>query len=158
MSYQVTSGEWADIDDVPLHTPGWTCDNLFELWQGADTRGEPTIIPEADGGLANPIRPTPTRRELVVTVNGLDSWDGDPYDNHRDGLQANLAHLEQNVKARPDSGLTRRLVLHLPDGATKEGDVQVIHWKLTPIGPAAVALQIGLLIPAGDLELIAAGS
>lgn len=152
MSYQIEGDEWVTYDGVPSDTPAWRTLNLWELWQGPDTRGEDRLIPGTAGVRAYRRRATVTFVDVEMEFFGNLDWDGAEYTDARVGLETNLLHWRTNVTdptvAAPG---TRTAVLHLPSGATKTGAVTVESFKVQGDGPAAANAVMRLSIKAGAL-------
>lgn len=130
MAYQVVPilDVYLEIAEVPLATPGWQCLNPMEMRQGLATRGKDRLIPGAAGVLPGKRRPTSTQRLLELVVNGELDWEGEPYTDGHEGLDANLMHLREFVTdplGNGRDGGPLEAVLHLPDGSTSVGQVHV---------------------------------
>jgi hypothetical protein len=97
--------------------------------------------------------------DLVLAVQVFGGFDmvGEPISSEIEGLIENLAFLDSNVGALPATTYTTRTcVLHLPDGSTRSGDVQVEEFTWpdeVENGPAAVNAALALCIPAGSLAV-----
>lgn len=153
MPYEITSVEWVEINGVPLHTPAWHVANLDVLWRGPSTRGSDDIIPGADGVRPNRRRPTVTPVSLELCIVGTHDWEGNPNPDARIGLEENIDHLRANVTDPTGVGDgTVTCVLHLPSGATREGDVHIEGFDITGDGPGAVGAVIDLTIKQGALQ------
>lgn len=149
----ITAAEYLEIDGVPLFTYGWETVDLSELWAGGDVRGTDRLIPGAAGVRPYPRRTTVSIRSVPMVVYGHTDADGVPYADVRAGLEANLDFLRANVTDPTNVGDgTRTATLHLPSGATRTGDVHVVGFSLSPVGPAAVRAVLSLSIPGGVLS------
>lgn len=152
MSYEITSDEYVSINGVPLHTPAWTVGNLWELWRGPVTRGTDDVIPGASGVRANPRRATITPVSLEICVVGSHDWEGAEYSDQRVGLEENINYLRAYVTDPTGIGDgTVPLVLYLPSGESRSGDVHIEGFDFAGVGPYAIEGTIDLTIPAGAL-------
>lgn len=143
------------IDDVSMHTPGWTVLNPFILWNPAEQRGEDLLVPERPGALPLPRRITTTQHTLEMVIRGTHNHNGTPYANESFGLWANIEYLNQNV-VEPSpymTDTTRFAELAIPASpVVMQGYVHVDRLELGDrIGPFCRA-AITLTIPAGRLE------
>lgn len=154
-----SQAEYLDIGGIPLCVEGaWEWLDLSPLWQGADKRGSDRLVPGAVGVVPYPRRATVSLRAIEGYIHGFRDYNGVPFADVRDGLEANVAFLQENIEetpATPADG-TRVATLHLPSGATKTGDVHVLALRLSAFGPSAARAVWELSIPDGSL--IYAGS
>lgn len=142
------------LDGVPSHTPAWQIRNTLELLKPAVTRGaDPTIIPGANGVIAHPLYDDGTERVMTGKVFGQYDRNGDRHPSEIEGLAINLAYLANAWRAIPGTtDSTRPLVLHLPDGSTMTGDVQVRDFDYDDADmPVAANLVVRLYLPKGAL-------
>jgi hypothetical protein len=155
MTYVINHSEYCEIDGVPLNTPAWTHTNLFELWSGPTTRGTDRIIPGAAGALPYRRRATVRTVTLELVVYGDLAWDGTTYADARTGLFTNVGHLRTNVTDPTGIGDgTRTMILHLPDGSTRSGDIHVEGFALGGgLGPFHTLATIDISILAGALAV-----
>lgn len=149
MPYTTIGVEYAEIDSIPSDTPAWRCQNLYELWAPAQTRGEDLIIPGAAGVVANPRRKTVTKRSLAIAVFGSEDWEGDPYSDERVGLEANWFHLSTVWSPGGDE---RPVVLHLPSGATRSGSAHIERFEPVGRAPGWIAATLDLSLALGELS------
>lgn len=161
MSYDVTSDEYLQIGDVPLHTPAWEIESLAPLWRGPAVRGEDDRIPGASGVRPNMRRPDITPVLLVLSCNGYLDWEGNTYPDPRRGLAANIQHLRDNViDPTLEGDGTRDATLTMPNPDPDSGDefitrtaaVHVLGWEFEGEGPYGVSGTLGLSIPGGALR------
>lgn len=155
MSFQITSTEYVVLNGVPMHTPAWEILNLAELWQGPPSRGSDDVIPGAGGVRPNPRRANTRLVSLEICVTGTRDWEGQPYGDARVGLEENLNYLRAYVTDPTNVGTGLiTCVLHMPSGATRQGDVHVETFEFQGDGPTAVQGHIDLSIPAGSLSAV----
>lgn len=150
MPYVITADEYVSIGDVPLATPAWVLENLFELWQGPETRGQDRILPGAAGVRPYRRRATVTRRSLQLSIFGDVDWEGNANADWRVGLQENIDHLRANVTDPIVTGDgTRELDLHMPDGDVRSALVHVEAFTLAPLNWFAVRSTIDVTLLSG---------
>ncbi len=142
------------LDGVPSETPAWKMINILDLDKPAEKRGdEPTIIPGAHGALPNRMWRAATDRIIDGQVYGAADRNGNRNTDLFSGLRTNLDYLTTNWADLPGTtNETRTCVLHLPDGTTKTGVVQVVDfdwdWEQQPV---MVNVTMRLRVLAGEL-------
>lgn len=138
----ITQAVYFTIDGVPSDTPAWNVENIDELLKPAKRRGPSGVaIVNAHGRLAQSMWRDSATRVMSWTINCHQDWDGNPYTDAHEGVEANLQYLLDNVYAVPDNDdSTRELVLHPPSGITRTGTVQVRDFDWTTAGPNLLAV------------------
>jgi hypothetical protein len=150
MAYTITETEYAEVDGVPLATTAWALENLYELWQPAETRGQDRILPGAAGVRPYRRRATVTRRTLNLSIWGDVDWDGVAYDDWRVGLMLNIDHLRTGiVDATVTGDGTRLLDLHMPDGDVRSARIHVEGMSLASLNWYAVRSTIDISLLSG---------
>ena len=152
MAYTITDDDYLQIGSVPLSTTAWRLEDSFQLWQGAETRGQNRLIPGAAGLRKKPVRVTETAYTLTLAIWGEKDWDGNKYADASAGLYANIAHLRSNVTDPTGVGDgTRTATLHLPSGATITAPIQVRRFRFVALNPTTVEASMDITIPSGAL-------
>lgn len=146
----ITQDEYVTIASVPLSTPAWELENLFELWQGPDTRGQDRILPGAAGVRPYRRRATVSRRSLQLAIFGDLNWEGTPYSDWRIGLQTNIDYLRTNVTDPNVTGDgTRQLDVHFADGDVRSASIHVEAFTLQPLNWFCVRSTIDVSLLSG---------
>ena len=154
-TFDKQSVTWADIAGVPTATTGWRCTNILELLRPAPKRGtRPTIIPGADGVVANPAWNDGTERVLVFKVFSDLDRNNVATGGGVEGLAENLAYLRSVwgvVPGNADSTVT--VELHVGTDVYS-GDAQLLELDWSERGmPALATAGLRLFLPAGELTL-----
>lgn len=151
MAYEILLAEYAEIDDVPLSTTGWTHTSLTELFDGADTRGGVRLRPGAGGVVSFPQRVALSTRNLPMMVFGDLDGEGEAYDDLRYGLESNQLFLRDNVLAPVETtDGTRELTLHLAGDREMTARVRVQgSMRLASFAPSIFAGTMVLEFPYG---------
>ncbi len=140
------------IDDESMNREAWAFLNNYVLWQGADQAGEDWTVPGRHGALANPRWRQPATRSMELLIIGDVDPDGDPNDDRIVGLEENVAWLQEWVEHTVASlEGTRTLVLTLPSGATRTGEVHVGPMQLGSVISGAFTATLEVQIPDGQL-------
>lgn len=140
------------INGVDMHNQAWNVLDLVPLWMYEASRGANVIIPGASGRRAYPRRVDEGRYSLPMIITGVADRLGVGYANRWTGLQTNLAYLHTNVVNPPTAPTaTRAATLLMPDGTTRNADVQVESLDIANPGTTAAVIQavLELVIPAG---------
>lgn len=161
LNWDVLTGRLV-IDDIDMHGPGWCMGDLTALWGEAEVRSGSTIIDGAPGRRENEVLIDETEHTLGLKICGETNQDGDLYPDPWVGLETNIAYLRANVVDPPTVGLTRPATLHMPSGAQRTADVQVLFLRLgealggyslrSGMETAAHLATLRILIPAGRFE------
>lgn len=119
------------IGDVSMHTPAWCLLDLSELWSTPALRGSNRLIPGRQGRKPYRRRLDETQMSLPLLITGYCDSDGRAYSTIGldlfQGLEANMAYLQNNVALPPDTAdSTRVATLTLPSGNTRMSYVQVL--------------------------------
>jgi hypothetical protein len=148
--------EHLEIGAVTFPVVGaWRIADIYLLWRGPDHRGSTVTIPLLDGQVSFPNRADLTVVQLPLTVEGICDFEGAPYANPREGLQANLEYLEENVFAPVDTGDgTRAALVEMPNGEDRVADVLVAPFDYAPAGGFRVQGPLELAIPLGAFALV----
>jgi hypothetical protein len=144
------------IDGFAMNTPAWRVVNLFELWLPAPQRGQDVIRPGVDGSYAVRRFRATRRVSLQMFVSGEVDAFGDPYSDPFAGMAANLYAFNVNLVAPTGTGDgTRSMVLTLPDGWTRTGDVHVTGMEVSEMRRNAryCYATIEVSIPGGELGI-----
>ena len=155
MAYSITSDEYVEINNVPLHTPAWIITDLSPLWDIPGVRGEDRIIPYAEGRDAHRRIYDALIVSLPMAIFGDFNWEGVAQADARLGLWNNIEHLKANVLdpdiVAADPG-TKLIELHAPGGTVRTGQCHVIgQLAPAPIGPGAIRAVLDVTIPLGVL-------
>ena len=150
MAYVTRFDHHLVIGGVPLSTPAWEHTNLYELYAGAEVRGENLVLPGAVGVRALRRRPTETNRTLELTIFGDRKWDDTAHADGVAGLFANIAHLQANVidtLATADS--TRAATIVGPD-VNLVASIQVLGFEIhESLAPWCVSASMDITIIEG---------
>lgn len=140
------------IDGASMNCDAWAFLNNFVLWQGGDQAGEDWVVPGSHESLANPRWLQPTTRTMELLIIGDCDRFGTPYEDRIVGLEENVAWLQEWVEA-PVSSLdgTRTLVLTLPSGATRTGEVHVGPMQLGSVISGAFTATLEIQLPQAQL-------
>lgn len=144
------------IDGFAMFTAAWRVENLYELWLPAEQRGQDIVRPGVAGSYPIRRRRAATRRSLQMFVSGEANYLGVPYADAYQGMAANLYALQAGVVNPTGVGDgTREMVLTLPDGFTRTGDVHVTGMTVSEMRRNAryCYAVIEVSIPAGELGL-----
>lgn len=145
--------EQVTIGVLPLHVDGFcNVENIGELWQGADHRGDDRRIPGAAGVIAYPRRADVTVRVLELTIMGFNDSAGAAHPNPRIGVEQNIDTIRTVGEPIGIGDGTRTVTLELPTGATRSADCHVGPLKLgAGVGPNAIRATLPISIPTGAL-------
>ena len=136
MNYSTNAQEYAILGGVPLQTPAWVHENLWELWSGPATRGGDVVIPGAAGARGYPRVASARKATLELSIVGDFDWQGIPQPDARLGLWRNVAHL-RTVTDPPLPGTT--------------GDGSLILEVVTPVGTISSPVEVEGFLLGGDL-------
>jgi len=157
---------WTDCEDtytlggltiggVSMFTPAWRCENLWELWQPPEQRGDDRIRPGVSGSFAVKRRIAATRRTLLMHISGLvDPFGVIATTNPMAQMAFNLRSLEIFVVNATNVGDgTRSLVLTMPTGLQRTAPVHVLGMEISEMRHDAkwCNAAIELSIPGGRL-------
>lgn len=153
MSYTINSPEYATLAGVPLQTPAWTHENLWELWSGPAVRGGDVIIPGAQGARGYPRVVDARKVTIELVIFGDVDWQGVAQTDPRAGLWRNVQHL-RTVTDPPGTGDGSVLLeLMPPTGTMVEAPVQVEGFLLGgDLGPHHTKATIDVVILTGDFR------
>jgi hypothetical protein len=156
MNYSTNSPEYAVLGGVPLQTPAWVHENLWDLWSGPTTRGGDVIIPGAAGSRGYPRIAAARSVTLELSIVGDFDWQGVPNPDFRLGLWRNVAHL-RTVTDPPMPGAagdgSKLLEVVTPAGVVVSAPVEVESFLLGgDLGPYATKATIDLVILSGALR------
>lgn len=150
MAYVTRFDHHLVIGDVPLSTPAWEHTNLYDLYAGAEVRGDNLVMPGAVGVRALRRRPTETNRTIDLTIFGDKRWDDVDHPDGVAGLFANIAHLRANVVdslATPDSS---RVATIIGPDVTLVASIQVLGFEITEqLAPWCVNASMDVVVIEG---------
>jgi hypothetical protein len=136
VSYTINSPEYATLAGIPLQTPAWTHENLWELWSGPAVRGGDVIIPGAAGARGYPRVATSRQVTLELTIFGDVDWLGVAQADPRAGLYRNVTKL-RTVTDPPAPG--------------SAGNGSVTLSVVTPAGTITAPVEVEGFLLGGDL-------
>lgn len=137
------------IDDISMHTPAWHIPDLSQLWSTPPLRGANRLIPGRQGRKPYKRRKDEAQYTLPILITGYCDSYGVPYTNlgidWMQGLEANVAFLQNNVAFPPNNADSTRLATFvLPSGNARRSLVQVISLRgqLNPGGIMQATLDL----------------
>jgi hypothetical protein len=143
-----------ELNGLVSRCAAWRMTNLLDLVKPATKRGTTRLVmPGADGARVFPLHRDASERVIIGQVFGARNPDGVPYMSEIEGLIANLGLITDAWGTIPSStNSLLPLVLHLPNGVTKSGDVQIadLDWDHESM-PIVANVIMRLVIPAGQL-------
>ena len=141
---------YLEVGGVPLSIDGaWRVTDYTPLLAEADQRGEDVLVPYQDGRKAKRRWRDSAKVAVPMVIFGKNDENGDLHADEVDGLEANIAFLNDNVVAPVASGDgTRAATLHLPGGA-RTASVHILGLELARLSPIAARGSLALSIPAG---------
>jgi hypothetical protein len=124
--------------------------SLRRLRSTIRTRGDNAVIAERPGRKAF----APIRDEVVVDMElmvfGRVDGTGTPHADVEEGLDENLAYLEDWVLDRTDGSVVTCLAqLETRSGRTFEADVQLLNWQILQENVTQVVIGYDIRIPLG---------
>lgn len=144
------------VDGLAMNNPGFTVENLWELWKASTQRGDPLIRPGVIG-----VKPRKRRRitgtpaELVLDVTGWYLWDGTAQSNAFIGLQKNIDYITTFIVNPISTGDgTRPLVLTMPDGSVRTGPALITGMDMDDVHPKArrATVVVEMILTEGRLS------
>lgn len=143
---------------VTMHAVGaWDVINATALWVASARRGTNILIPGASGRRRTPRRKDQNTVNLkmviggVFDVNGI-HWRENGYQSVWDGLERNVAYLDENVWTPPDppvTFITANLVM--PSGSIRTGPVSIDSVEVGENTGPVVKAVMAVTVAAGAL-------
>lgn len=145
------------LNAVSMHMPGaWDVTNTAVLWSKPSRRFGNTTIPGAPGDHPNPVRVAAAKHGMKMLLSGVYTMDGDHWQtaglsSAYEGLEANLAYLEDSVfdpPALPATTIPGELVM--PSLTIRTADVQITNLEAVQAeGAPIMRVAFDLVVPIG---------
>jgi hypothetical protein len=150
MPYVVTASEYVAIDDVPLATPAWFCDDFTDLLNGAGVRGGDLVVGSRPGQVARRRTLDARQASLSFVIYGDKDPEGNAYSDVRAGLFENIDRFKTLLTPNYGSLAGTRTLTLYGVGSTRVADVHVSpNIELVALGPTAARATVLVTIPAG---------
>lgn len=141
----VFDGQAFDIEGAWKHNR-----SLRRLRSTIRTRGESRIIEGVEGRTPYVVLKDEIVVDLELMVYGVNDGTGTPHSDVLEGLDENLAYLEDFVYDHTDqSAATWTAVLETVSGRTFEAQAQILNWQIAQENVTQVVVGYDLRIPAG---------
>lgn len=137
------------IGGTTLSCPAWAVLNVASLWAPAPTRGANRFVPHSAGTVALPRRRHEAQRTLEMVIVGTCDFDGDPYADPYEGLEANVDYLNDNVFSYADTMTSLLGSLTMPSGVTRTAQVQIERVEFGVGSSVALTATVDITIPQG---------
>jgi hypothetical protein len=152
MSYP-THDEYLAIDGVPLSTPAWSTEDIASLIDGPDVRGNDIVVPTRAGAVARRRVLDARRLSLPIAVTGVVDSDNIPFDDVREGLQANLDELKRVLSPNTATLDGTRLLEWVRPNEVRSARVHISPAvSMRSLGTSAVRMVVNITIPGGVLR------